>query len=135
MKYLLIPAVALLAACTDPLIKDSDVIARASAPAYGYSESGHVIPSSCQRVGGIYSRRAPGCERDLVLARQVANPRDLVSPVSPGPAAARPLGRAADSYIYGHDGSGRPNYPEDPHWRLRSGSAGGAGQARSIEVE
>ncbi|MBK4214330.1 hypothetical protein JJJ17_00175 [Paracoccus caeni] len=135
MKYLLIPTVALLAACTDPLIKDSDVIARASAPAYGYSESGHVIPSSCQRVGGNISRRAPACKRDLVLARQVSNPRDLVSPVTPGPGAAGPLGRAADRYLYGQDASGRIMYPEDPYWRQQSGSSGGAGQSRSIEVE
>lgn len=135
MKHLLILTLPMLAACTDPLVKDSDVMRRASVPAYTYSESGNVTPASCQGVGQGYSSRAPACERDLAFARQVANPRDLVSPVSPGPGAAGPLGRAADRYIYGEDSSGRPLYPEDPYWRTGANVGSGGNQSRSIEIE
>lgn len=97
---LMLIALPLLAACTDNLIKDSDVLKHAANPLYVYSESGHVIPSSCQNTSSGYSSRAPRCESDLILARQVSNPRDLVDPQRPGPAAAGPVGRAAESYLY-----------------------------------
>ena len=102
MKQLLLAAPLMLAACAEPLIKDSDVIMMAPDPAYTYSASGAITPSSCQSGrASLYSGTASGCQRDLVFANQVLNPADLVHPVPPGPANAGPIGRAADRYLNG----------------------------------
>ncbi|RMC34926.1 hypothetical protein [Paracoccus alkanivorans] len=98
MKHTLILIPLLLASCAEPMIRDSDVIRRAADPAYIHGEAG-IVPVSCQGNLSSYSSRPSGCQRDLVFASQVANPADLIDPVSPGPGPAGPVGRAADAYI------------------------------------
>ncbi|PZO67374.1 MAG: hypothetical protein DI498_03305 [Paracoccus denitrificans] len=98
---LIVLPLAAVAGCTDNLIKDSDVIRHASNPRYVYSDSGNITPASCQGTSSGYSARASRCESDLILSRQVTNKRDLVVPQSVGPAAAGPIGRAADTYLSG----------------------------------
>ena len=94
---------ALLAGCTEPMIKDSDVIRHATEPAFGYDERGQIQPTSCRSDRpSTYSGTPSACARDVVFAKQVFDPVDLVNPRRPGPAPAAPLGRAADSYINGN---------------------------------
>lgn len=89
----------ILTACAEPLIGDGDVIRRASDPAYEYGPLGEVRAVSCNvtRPSG-YSSVPSGCQRDVVFARQVAHPADLVDPLPPGPAPSGPVGRAAQAY-------------------------------------
>ncbi|MFV0386020.1 hypothetical protein [Paracoccus sp. (in: a-proteobacteria)] len=111
-RVLFLGPLVLLAAC-EPMIRDSDVVRYAADPAFVYSESGRIIPTSC-RGNSTYSSRASACQRDLVFAQQVTNPSDLVVPRKPGPARAYPVGRAADRYLYGQNPGG--------------GSGGGGGE-------
>lgn len=101
-RILALAGLALLAACDEPMIPDSDVIRLAPDPAYTYSPLGGVIATSCRADRpSRYTSMPSSCQRDMVLARQVTNPADLVDPVVPGPPAAGPIGRAADAYIGG----------------------------------
>lgn len=101
-RLICLAAIGLLAACDEPMIRDSDVIRQAADPAYTYGPLGGVIASSCQPSRPSSLSSSPSaCQRDMVLARQVTNPSDLVDPVTPGAPAAGPIGRAADAYING----------------------------------
>lgn len=99
-RILAVTGLALLAACDEPMIPDSDVIRLAPDPAYTYAPLGGVMPTSCRADRpSRYTSMPSSCQRDMVLARQVTNPGDLVDPVVPGPPAAGPIGQAADAYI------------------------------------
>lgn len=101
-KLAVLPALLALSACAEPMIADSDVIRYASEPAYTYDEGGRIFPTSCLTGrSSTYSGTPSSCQRDVVFARQVANPDDLVSPRKPAPPSAGPLGRAADAYLQG----------------------------------
>ena len=90
------------AGCAEPMIPDSDVIRHAAAPAYGYDEGGRLMATACRPDRpSLYSGTPSACQRDVVFARQVANPRDLVQPRVAGRPAAGPVGAAADRYLYG----------------------------------
>lgn len=101
------PAVLSLAAlalsgCAEPMIPDSDVIRHATEPAYTYDEGGRLAATSCRADRpSTYSGTPSACQRDVVFARQVANPSDLVRPQTAGRPMAGPVGAAADRYLYG----------------------------------
>ncbi|SMO45030.1 hypothetical protein [Paracoccus laeviglucosivorans] len=88
-----------LAACAEPMIRDSDVIRTGTDPAYTYGDGGGVVPTSCLGGASRYSGTPSGCQRDLAFARQVVNPSDLVEPTPPGAGSAGTVGRAADRYV------------------------------------
>ncbi|WBU57198.1 hypothetical protein [Paracoccus sediminicola] len=127
MKRLIFLAPLMLAACAEPMIKDSDVIRNAADPAYTYSEGGQIIPSSCLGRASSYSGTASACQRDVAFARQVVNPSDLVAPRPAGPPPAGPVGRAVDSYVNPEPPitSGVPDVPGSaPTGRMLTGQGG-----------
>lgn len=90
-----------LAGCAEPMIPDSDVIRHAAEPAYTYDEGGRLAATSCRADRpSSYSGTPSACQRDVVFARQVANPADLIQPRTPGRPVAGPVGAAADAYLY-----------------------------------
>lgn len=99
LPALTIIAALALAGCDEPMVRDGDVIRRAADPAYAYDKLGDVQAVSCNvsRPSG-YSSVPSGCQRDVVFARQIARPADMIDPRRPGPAPAGPVGRAADAY-------------------------------------
>ncbi|MDO5621556.1 MAG: hypothetical protein Q4G24_08820 [Paracoccus sp. (in: a-proteobacteria)] len=101
-RHLVFMSVLLLAGCNDPFIQEGNVIRRAADPAYAYDDFGRVQAVACNiaQPSG-YSSAPSACQRDVVFARQIARPSDLVDPRNPGPAPAGPVGRAADRYIGG----------------------------------
>lgn len=102
------PAALLLGGCAEPMIPDSDVIRMAAEPAYTYDDAGRLAATSCRPDRpSTYSGTPSACQRDVVFARQVAYPDDLVRPRQAGPAAAGPVGAAADRYLAG----GRASQP------------------------
>lgn len=116
------PALMLLGGCAEPMITDSDVIRMAAEPAYTYDEGGRLMATSCRPDRpSTYSGTPSACQRDVVFARQVAYPGDLVRPREAGPAAAGPVGTAADRYLTG-DQLGRP-------WATGNGRSEGASPA------
>lgn len=104
MRTPLALAALLLSAC-GPMMQDSDVILFATEPPYHYTQEGRLVATTCRQPDGVthltYSALPPGCQRDQVFAAQVADPAHLTHPATPGPAAAVPIGRAANDYLYG----------------------------------
>lgn len=104
MTRILLTFIPLLVAagCAEPMIPDSDVIRHAAEPAYSYDEGGRLMATACRPDRpSLYSGTPSACQRDVVFARQVADPRDLVRPRIAGRPAAGPVGAAADRYLYG----------------------------------